>query len=91
VNAEIGTVCRRNAYHVWVVKPHGEETIWETICWWVSNVIMDLGEIGFEDVNLWQIDSEKGIRLDFVNTIMINCCRQACTVKPINNLGCRRL
>jgi hypothetical protein len=67
-------------------RPSGRPT-----CWWVSNVKMDLGETGIEDVDLGQIDSEEGVCLDFVNTIMINCYREACTVEPINILACRRL
>jgi hypothetical protein len=43
-----------------VNRPFGRPTRW-----WVSNAKTDFGEIGFEDVNLGQIDSEEGIKSGF--------------------------
>jgi hypothetical protein len=42
---------KRNAYSLLVGKPEGKKLLGRTSCRWVDNIRMDLGEVGWGDVD----------------------------------------
>jgi hypothetical protein len=42
---------KRNAYILLVGKPEGKRTLGRPRRWWVVNIRMDLGEVGWGDVD----------------------------------------
>jgi hypothetical protein len=42
---------KRNAHKLLVVKPEGKRPLGRPICRWVDNIKMDLGEVGWADVD----------------------------------------
>jgi hypothetical protein len=49
----------KNAYKILVGKPEGKRPLWSPMCRWTDTVIMDLREIGCEDVEQIHQDQDR--------------------------------
>jgi hypothetical protein len=50
---------KRNAYRLLVGKPEGKRPIGRPRCRWVDNIRMDLGEVGWGDVDWIDLAQDK--------------------------------
>jgi hypothetical protein len=58
---------KRNEYRLLVGKPEGKRPLGRPRCRWVDNIKMDLGEVGWGDVD-WAQDTDQWRAL--VNSVM---------------------
>jgi hypothetical protein len=60
----------RNAYSILVEKPEGRRPLGRPRHRWEDNIKMDLGEIGFRDVDWIHLAQDRGRWRALVNTVM---------------------
>jgi hypothetical protein len=66
--AEMGE--KRNAYRLLVGKPEGERPLGRPRCWWVDNIRMDLGEVGWGDVDWIGLAKDRNGWRALVNSVL---------------------
>jgi hypothetical protein len=60
----------RGAYNILVGKPEGRRPLGRSRCRWEDNIKMDLGEIGFGDVDWIHLAQVRDRWRALVNTVM---------------------
>jgi hypothetical protein len=60
----------RDAYKILVRKPKGKRLLKRLSCIWEDNIIMDLREIGWEDVDWVHLTQDRDQWQDLVNMVM---------------------
>jgi hypothetical protein len=60
---------KRNTYRLLVGKPEGKRPLGRPGCRWVDNIRMDLGEVGWGDVDWIGLAQGRGHRRALVNAI----------------------
>jgi hypothetical protein len=61
---------KRNAYRLLVGKPEGKRPLERPGCRWVDNVRMDLGEVGWGDVDWIGLAQDRNRRRALVNSVL---------------------
>jgi hypothetical protein len=61
---------KRNVYRILVGKPEGKRPLRRRRRRWVDNIKMDLGEIGWDGVDLVELAQDRDQWMAVVNTIM---------------------
>jgi hypothetical protein len=61
---------KRNAYRLLVGKPEGKRPLGRTRRWWVDNIRMDLGEVGWGDVDWIGLAKDRKRWRAFVNSVL---------------------
>jgi hypothetical protein len=61
---------KRNAYRLLVGKPEGKRQIGRPRCRWVDNIKMDLGEVGWGDVDWIGLAQDRNRWRAFVNSVL---------------------
>jgi hypothetical protein len=61
---------RRNAYRLLVVKPEGRKPLGRLRRRWVDNIRMDLGEVGWGDVDWIGLAQDRNRWIALVNAVM---------------------
>jgi hypothetical protein len=61
---------KRNAYRLLVVKPWGKRPLGRPRCRWVDNIRMDLGEVGWGDVDWIGLAQERNGWRALVNSVL---------------------
>jgi hypothetical protein len=61
---------KRNAYRLLVGKPEGKRPLGRPRCRWVDNIRMDLGEVGWGDVNWIGLDQDRNRWRAVVNSVL---------------------
>jgi hypothetical protein len=72
---EIGGPCstngeKRNVYRLLVGKPEGKRPLGRPRCRWVNNIRMDLGEVGWSDVDWNGLAKERNRWRAVVNSVL---------------------
>jgi hypothetical protein len=60
----------RNAYRILVGKPEGKRPLGRPRLRWVSNIKMDLGEIGWDGRDWIELAQDRNLWRALVNTVM---------------------
>jgi hypothetical protein len=60
----------RNAYRILVGKPEGKRPLGRPRRWWVDNIKIDLGEIGWDGVDWIELAEDRDQWRALVNTVM---------------------
>jgi hypothetical protein len=60
----------RNAYRLLVGKPEGKRPLGRPRCKWVDNIRMDLGEVGWSDVDWTGLAQDRNRRRALVNSVL---------------------
>jgi hypothetical protein len=61
---------KRNAYRLLVGKPEGRRTLGRPRCRWVDNIRLDLGEVGWGDVDWIDMAQDRNMWRDIVNSVL---------------------
>jgi hypothetical protein len=61
---------KRNMYRLWVGKPEGKRPLGRPRRRWVDNIRMDLGEMGWGDVDWIDLAQDRNQFRAVVNTVM---------------------
>jgi hypothetical protein len=61
---------KRNAYRLLVGKPEGKRPPERPRCRWVDNIRMDLGEVGWGDVDWIGLAKDRNWRKALVNSVL---------------------
>jgi hypothetical protein len=61
---------KRNAYRLLVGKPEGKRSLGRPRCRWVDNIRMDLGEVGWCDVDWIGLAQDRSRRRAPVNSVL---------------------
>jgi hypothetical protein len=61
---------KRNAYRLWVRKPEGKRPLGRQRRRWVANIRMDLGEVGWGDVDWIGLAKERKRWRALVNSVL---------------------
>jgi hypothetical protein len=61
---------KRNAYGLFVGKPEGKRLLGRPRCRWVDNIIMDLGEVRWGDVDWIGVVQDRNKWRALVNSIL---------------------
>jgi hypothetical protein len=61
---------KRNAYRLLVGKPEGRRLLGRPGCRWVDNIRMDLGEVGWSDVDWIGLAQDKNRWRALVNSVL---------------------
>jgi hypothetical protein len=61
---------KRNAYRLLVGKPEGKRLLGRPSCKWVDNIRMDLGEVGWGDVDWIGLAQDRDKWRAFVNAVI---------------------
>jgi hypothetical protein len=61
---------KRNAYRLLVGKPDGKRPLGRPRCWWVDNIRMDLGEVGWGDVDWIDLAKDRNRWRVLVNSVL---------------------
>jgi hypothetical protein len=61
---------KSNTYRLLVGKREGERPLGKPRCRWVDNIRMDLGEVGWGDVEWIGLAQDKDRQRDLVNAVM---------------------
>jgi hypothetical protein len=61
---------KRNAYRLLVGKPEGRRPLGRPRCRWVDNIRMDLGEVGWSDVDWIGLAQDRNRRRALVNSVL---------------------
>jgi hypothetical protein len=73
----VGRVARmeekRNAYKLLVGKPEGKRPLGRPRRRWVENIRMDLGEVGWRDVDWIAQAQDRNMRRALVNSVSMKC------------------
>jgi hypothetical protein len=60
---------KRNAYRLLVGKPEGKRPLGRSICMWVDNIRMDLGNVGWGDVDWTGLAQDRNRCRALVNSV----------------------
>jgi hypothetical protein len=61
---------KRNAYRLLVGKPEGKRPLARPRCRWVNNIRMDLGEVGWGDVDRIGLGQDRNRWRALVNSVL---------------------
>jgi hypothetical protein len=61
---------KRTAYRLLVGKPEGKTPLGRPRCRWVDNIRMDLGEVGWSDVDWIGVGQDRNRRRALVNSVL---------------------
>jgi hypothetical protein len=61
---------KRNAYRLLVGKPEGKKPLGRQRRWWVDNIRMDLGEVGWSDVDWIGLAQDRNRWRALVNSVL---------------------
>jgi hypothetical protein len=61
---------KRNAFRLLVGKPEGKRPLERFRCWWVDNIRMDLGEVGWGDVDWIGLAKDRNRWRALVNLVL---------------------
>jgi hypothetical protein len=61
---------KRNAYRLLVGKPKGKRLLGRPRCRWVDNIRMDLGEVGWNDVDWIGLAKDRDRWRALVNSVL---------------------
>jgi hypothetical protein len=61
---------KRNAYRLLVGKPEGKRPLGIPRCRWVDNIRMDLGEVGWGDVDWIGLAKDRNMWRGLVNSVL---------------------
>jgi hypothetical protein len=61
---------KRNAYRLLVGKPEGKRPLRRPRCRWVDNIGMDLGEVGWSDVDWIGLAQDRNRWRALVNSVL---------------------
>jgi hypothetical protein len=61
---------KRNAYRLFVGKPAGKRPLWRPRCRWVDNIRMDLGVVGWGDVDWIGLAQDRNRWRALVNLVL---------------------
>jgi hypothetical protein len=61
---------KRKAYRLLVVKPEGKRPLGRPSCRWVDNIRMDLGEVGWGDVDWIDLAHDRDRWRAVVNSVL---------------------
>jgi hypothetical protein len=61
---------KRNAYRLFLGKPDGRRPLGRPRCWWVDNIRMDLGEVGWSDVDWIGLAQDRNRWRALVNSVL---------------------
>jgi hypothetical protein len=61
---------KRNAYRLLVAKPEGKRPLRRQRCRWVDNIRMDLGEVGWGDVDWIGLAQDRNSWRALVNSVL---------------------
>jgi hypothetical protein len=61
---------KRNAYRLLVGKPEGKRPLGRLRCRWVDNIRMDLGEVGWGDVDCIGLAKDRNRWRALVNSVL---------------------
>jgi hypothetical protein len=61
---------KRNAYRLLVGKPEGKRPLGRPRRRWVDNIRMDLGEVGWDDVDWIVLDKDRSRWRALVNSVL---------------------
>jgi hypothetical protein len=61
---------KRNTYRLLVGKPEGQRPLARSRCWWVDNIRMDLGEVGWGDVDWIGLAQDRNRWRALVNSVL---------------------
>jgi hypothetical protein len=61
---------KRNAYRSLVGKPEGKRSLGRQRCRWVDNIRMDLGELGWGDVDWIGLAQDRNRRRALLNSVL---------------------
>jgi hypothetical protein len=61
---------KRNAYRLFVGKPEGKKPLGRPGRRWVDNIRMDLGEVGWGDVDWIDLAQDRDMWRDLLNAVM---------------------
>jgi hypothetical protein len=61
---------KRNTYKLLVGKPEGKRPLGRLRCKWVDNIRMDLGEVGWGDVDWIGLAQDRNRRRALVNSVL---------------------
>jgi hypothetical protein len=61
---------KRNAYRLLMGKPEGKRPLGRPRCMWVDNIRMDLGEVGWGDVDWIRLAQDRNRRRALVNSVL---------------------
>jgi hypothetical protein len=61
---------KRNAYRLLMGKPDGKRPLRRPRSRWVDNIRMDLGEVGWGDVDWIGLSKDRNRRRDLVNSVL---------------------
>jgi hypothetical protein len=61
---------KRNAYRLLVEKPEGKRPLGRPRCRWVDNIRMNLGEVGWSDVDWIDLAQDRNKWRALVNSVL---------------------
>jgi hypothetical protein len=61
---------KRNAYRLWVGKPEGKRPLGGSRCRWVDNIKIDLGEVGWGDMDWISLAQDRNRWRALVNLVL---------------------
>jgi hypothetical protein len=61
---------KRNAYRLLVGKPEGKRSIGRPRCRWMDNIRIDLGEVGWGEVDWIGLAQDRNRRRALVNSVL---------------------
>jgi hypothetical protein len=61
---------KRNAYRLLVGKPEGKRALGRSRSWWVDNIRMDLGELGWGDAEWIGLAQDRNRWRVLVNSVL---------------------
>jgi hypothetical protein len=61
---------KRSAYRLLVGKPEGKRSLGRPRCMWVDNIRMDLGEVGWGDVDWISLAQDRNMWRALVNSVI---------------------
>jgi hypothetical protein len=61
---------KRNAYRLYVGKPEGKIPLGRPRLWWVDNIGIDLGEVGWGDVDWTGLAQDRNRWRALVNSVL---------------------